>query len=134
MIIDHLFAFASEAAAKSALSQYVSEGEWNTSVVFPALTLYTQTPAYDAEGNETQPAITLPGFWLCVSTNALDATLTAMAEHRMAANRELAVAGQPFIYPQGLHADPAVMAQVVRVDGLPAGSSYPFNAPRVIGT
>jgi hypothetical protein len=134
MNIDHLLAFASEAVAKSALPQYVADGEWNTSVCFPGLTLYTRVPAYDAEGVETVSAQVLPGFWLCISTmgDAPDPALVALSEHRMAAARELAVAGQPFIYPQGLRADPALMAQVVRVDGLPAGSAYPFNQPRVI--
>jgi hypothetical protein len=136
--IDLLFSFPSESDGLIALSgtPYVTEGEngaaWNQSVVFPGLRLVVTPAAYDEDGNQTQAEVLLNDqFWLLISTvgNAPDASLTDMEACRMVANRELASQGQPFIYSQGLRADPAQIASVTRIDGLPAGSAYPISNP-----
>jgi len=140
-IIDLLFSFPTEADGLAALAgtPYVTEGEngavWNQSVVFPGLRLIVTPAAYDEEGAQTQAEVLLNDqFWVLISTtgNAPDASLTDMEACRMAANRELAAAGAPFIYSQGLRADPAQIASVTRIDGLPAGSAYPLSNPQVI--
>jgi len=141
MTVDHLISFPTEAEALAAFAgtPYASEGEngpqWNASIVFPGLTLVVVPAEYDAEGNQTQAQQNFPGFWLLISTtgDGPDPTLAAMESTRIVANREAALAGQPFIYGgESLRADPAQIASVVRIDGLPAGSAYPFSAPSVI--
>ena len=134
--IDHLLAFDTEAAALAALpAPFVVDGAWNYSCVVPGLSLITQAAEWDAEGNLITPQTLIDArFWLLVSVNAEapDAALLALPEHIIAANRELALAGQAFIYPDGLGASPEAIASVVRIDGLPAGSAYPFGAVQII--
>lgn len=140
-MIDYLLSFETEAAALAALTGtpfVINTGDglaWNASTVFPALKLYTQTAAYDAEGNETAQAVLIDAqFWLVISQDAPapDETITALDACQVAANREAALAGEPFIYQTGLRADPAVIATIARIDGLPAGSAYPFGEARII--
>lgn len=53
-------------------------------------------------------------------------------DQEMIAHREWGAAGLPFVFQEGLRADPQQIAQITRIDGLPAGSAYPFSEPRVI--
>lgn len=125
-MIDHLISFPTEADAKAhpALSRWLSAGEWNRSMTFPDVRLVVSA----------EPYACFPGWWIVVTTEGEgpDAELAAIEPCRMVANREAAQAGEPFVY-SGLRADPAQIAQIVRIDGLPAGSSYPFSDLRVIG-
>lgn len=134
--IDHLLAFDSETAALAALpAPFVQDGAWNMSCVFPGLALITQAATWDVDGNLVTPQTLIDArFWLLVSVDAEapDAALIASPAHIIAANRELALAGQAFIYPEGLGASPEAIASVVRIDGLPAGSAYPFGAAQII--
>lgn len=136
--IDHLLAFDTEAAALATLpAPFVHDGAFNLSCVFPGLALVTQAATWDAEGNAITPQTLIDArFWLLVSieAEAPDAALIALPGHIIAANRELALAGQAFIYPQGLGASPEAIASVVRIDGLPAGSAYPFQTPAIISS
>lgn len=135
--IDHLLSFPTEADALAALqgTPYASADGFNLGCVCPGITLYTQLAQYDENGLETQSSVLLNDqYWLLVSTNGPgpDATITALEACRMVADRAAALAGQPFIYQAGLRADPAQIAAVVRIDGLPAGSAYPIQSPSVI--
>ena len=135
--VDHLLSFPTEADALAALqgTPYASESGWNLGCTCPGLTLYTQVAQYDENGVETQPSVLLNDqYWLLISTRGPgpDPALTALEACRMVADRAAALAGQPFIYQQGLRADPAQIASVVRIDGLPAGSAYPIQNPQVI--
>ena len=107
---------------------------WNLGCCFPGLTLVLVPAAYDAEGNQTQAQQNFPGFWALISHkgDTPDPALTAIEPCRMAAHREWAAAGQPFVFQTGLRADPAQIATINRIDGLPAGSAYPISSPVVI--
>lgn len=114
---------------------YASADGFNMGCCFPGLTLYTQVAQYDENGIQTQAqALINDQWWMLISTtgDGPDPVLVALEACRMVANREAALAGQPFIYQQGLRADPAQIAAVVRIDGLPAGSAYPIQSPSVI--
>ena len=134
-MIDWLMSFPSEADGLAALAgtEYVNDGAWNQSTCFPGLVLVVTPAEYDAEGNQTQAQVNFPGFWVLLSSQDWRPEIAALEACRMAANREAAQAGEAFIYPQGLRADPAQIASIARIDGLPAGSSYPIQSPRVIG-
>lgn len=136
MNIDHLLSFPSEAAALSALAQtpFVHEEGFDLSRCFPGLTLIVAPATWDEEGAIITPQVNFPGWWMVIATDgdAPDPALTALEACRMCAHRELAAAGWPFIFAEGLRAAPEEIATVVRIDGLPAGSAYPFNAPAVI--
>ena len=140
-MIDYLFSYETEAAALAALTGtpfVIDAGDgpaWNASTVFPGLKLYTAVATYDAEGLQLTPSTLIDAqFWLVISQDAAepDETITALDACQVAANREAALAGEPFIYQTGLRADPAVIATIARIDGLPAGSAYPFGEARII--
>ena len=61
-----------------------------------------------------------------------DAGLCAAPGHMLAAHRELAAAGMPYIFQQGFGANPAVLATVIALDGVPLGSRYPFGQAAII--
>jgi len=136
MSVDHLISFPTEADALAhpALARWVSDGAWDRSKCFPGLTLVVVPAAYDAEGNQTQAQQNFPGWWMLISIpgDEPDAELAAIEPCRMIAHREWGAAGLPFVFQQGLRADPAQIAQITRIDGLPAGSAYPISEPRVI--
>lgn len=127
---DHLLSFPSEADAKAhpAMAPWLSDGEWNRSVCFPGLSLVTDA------GDENAPPTLFPGWWMLISADEIIPGIAAIEPCRMIADRELAAQGAPFIYPDGLRAEPAQIASVLRIDGLPAGSAYPIQNPRVIGS
>ena len=129
-MIDHLFAFPEEATAKAALPAYTYTDEdgaaqWDTALVIRNVRVVTADPTFDAEGAMLTPGATLPGYWLILSTPAdtPDPQLVAMPAHRLCANRNT---GE--ILTTGFRADPATMAAVLRIDGAPAGSAYPWGA------
>lgn len=140
MTTDALVSFPSEADALASpdMARWVSEGEngpvWNMARCFPGLTLVVVPAAYDAEGNQTQAQTNFPGWWMLISFpgDEPDAALAAIEPCRMIAHREWAAAGLPFVFQLGLRADPAQIAQINRIDGLPAGSAYPISEPRII--
>lgn len=133
-MIDHLISFPSEADAKAhpAMSPWLSDGEWNRSTCFPGLTLIVSPAAYDEDGNQTQAQQNFPGWWMLISASEILPEIAAIEPCRMIADRELAAQGLPFIHTEGLRADPAQIAQIARIDGLPSGSAYPIQAPLVI--
>lgn len=135
--IDHLVSFPSEAEALASplMARWVTDGAWNTSTCFPGLTLVVSIAVNDEEGNELSPQENFPGFWLLISTQgeAPDVELAGAEPCRMVAHRERALAGEAFIFGgESLRADPAQIAAIARIDGLPAGSAYPIQAPLVI--
>jgi len=127
-MIDHLISFPTEADALAhpALAPWRTDSEWNRSICFPGLSLVVSA------GDEQTPPTLFPGWWMLISAEAIIPELAAIEPCRMIANRELASQGLPFIYTDGLRAQPEQIAQVQRIDGLPAGSAYPFSEPRVI--
>ena len=140
-MIDHLISFPTEADALAhpALARWVSDDgesgpQWNRSACFPGLTLVVVPAAYDEDGNQTQAQQNFPGWWMVVSTSGdePDPELAAIEPCRMIAHREWGAAGLPFVFQEGLRADPQQIAQITRIDGLPAGSAYPISQPRVI--
>lgn len=140
-MIDYLLSYADEATALTDLTgtSFVVSPEggamWNPSTVFPGLRLCTAVATYDAEGVPLTPDVLIDAqFWLLLSADesAPNEAITARAACQVAANREAALAGQPFIYQTGLRADPAQITSIVRIDGLPAGSAYPFGAVQII--
>ncbi|NDC57821.1 MAG: hypothetical protein EBZ50_03125 [Alphaproteobacteria bacterium] len=129
-MIDHLFAFASEPAAKAALPAYTytdEEGaaQWDTALVIRNVRVVTADPTFDEAGEMLTPGAALPGYWLILSTpgDTPNPELVAMTAHRLCAKRET---GE--ILTTGFRADPALMATVLRIDGAPAGSAYPWGA------
>lgn len=123
--IDHLLSYPSEAdaLADATLSPWIKEGEWDRSRSFPGVELVTRE----------DPRTVFPGWWICISTEgeAPDDALVSIEACRMVANRDAGARGEAFIYSDGLRAQPEQIASVLRIDGLPAGSAYPFSAPRV---
>lgn len=136
MTIDALISFPTEveALASPDMARWITDGVWNTSTCFPGLTLVMQPALYDEEGEQTQAQVNFPGWWMLISFpgDEPDAALAAIEPCRMIAHREWAAAGLPFVFQTGLRADPAQIAQINRIDGLPAGSAYPISEPRVI--
>lgn len=139
-MIDHLLSFSDEAAALAALADtsfVVDGGEvpaFDLSRCFPGLTLIVTPATFDEEGALLTPAVHFPGWWMVIATDGPgpDPALTTLEACRMVAHRALAAAGWPFIFAEGLRAAPEEIASVVRIDGLPAGSAYPFHAPSLI--
>lgn len=135
MTVHHLLGFATEAEAlaNSTLSRWIVQGEsgpdWDRSQVFPDIAPVLARASYDAEGNEVTSYARLPGFYVLISIdgNEPDADLTALGAHRLAASPEMAAMGYPYVFAAGLNVTQATMQAVIALDGVPAGSRYPFG-------
>ncbi len=135
-MIDALLSYPSEADALSdpALAPWISDGAWDSSRCFPGVTLVVTPTAFDAGGNQTQAQINFPGWWLVISVDCdtPDPRLTAIEPCRLCAWREAAERGEAFLFQEGLRAAPEQIAAIYRIDGLPAGSAYPFGSAQII--
>lgn len=139
-MIDHLLSFPDEATALAALAStsFVTDSgegsDFDLSRCFPDVHLVTADAVLDEEGETITPEQRFPGWWLVISTDGdeTDPELAAMESCRLVADRGRAARGEPFIFPTGLRALPEQIATVVRIDGLPAGSAYPFESAAVI--
>lgn len=79
---DYLFNFADEAAAKSALPDWLdADGNWTPKThcgVLPT-SIVAQEATYDEEGNQLTPRMDIPGYWLVISTPEVNEALYALA-------------------------------------------------------
>ena len=130
MSTDHLLAHPDEAAMLADLADRVVEGRL-TGHAIPGVTVYLAEAVHGEPDPETgerdliTPAVTLPGFWTWISTTGgPDADLLAREACRIVVDPEAAAAGLPFVL---MVRDPELAAQVVRIDPMPGGRSFPYG-------
>ena len=126
---DYLFGYPSEAAARADLADYVVDGQWSGAVL-PDVRVYLAVEVrgpLDLETGEAElisPAVTLPGWWVWISTAEPDAGLLAREACRIAVDPDAAAAGEPFVL---LVRDIETASQVVRIDPMPIARSFPYG-------
>jgi len=112
------------------LADRVVEGRL-TGHAIPGVTVYLAEEVRGEPDPETgerdliTPAVTLPGFWTWISTTGgPDADLLAREACRIAVDPDAAARGLPFVL---MVRDPELAAQVVRIDPMPGGRSFPYG-------
>lgn len=130
MSTDHLLCHPDEAAMLADLADRVVDGRL-TGHAITDVTVTLALPVYGEPDPETgdaaliTPAVTLPGYWTWISTTGgPDADLMARETCRIVVAPEAAAAGQPFVL---LVRDPETAAQVVLIDPMPGGRSFPYG-------
>lgn len=127
---DHLLCHPDEAALLADLADRVVEGCLTGDVihdvtVYLALQGRSEPDPETGETEPTTPAVTLPGRWTWISdSNGPDADLMAREACRIVCDPEAAAAGLPFVL---MVRDPELAAQVVRIDPMPGGRSFPYG-------
>ena len=127
---DHLLCHPNEAALLADLADRVVEGRL-TGHAIPGVTVYLSEAVYGEPAQETgerdliTPAVTLPGYWTWISTTAgPDADLMAREACRIVVDPEAVARGEPFVL---MVRDPELAAQVVRIDPMPGGRTFPYG-------
>ena len=135
MSTDHLLCHPDEAAMLADLADRVVEGRL-TGHAIPGVTVTLAEEVRgepDPETGERElitPAVTLPGYWTWISTTGgPDADLLACEACRIVVAPDAAAAGAPFVL---LVRDPALAAQVVLIDPMPGGRSFPYGDLRMV--
>lgn len=134
--IDYLFTCASEAAciADPALASYYTPanadgpGAWRGDVVIPNVQVWDtrqDVSSTDADGDLIVTHTYLTGFWLVVSIAGGNAALAGDANLVLAADRDAANAGRPFVL---FSSQPEGSLSFFQLSPTFAGSKYPFGA------
>lgn len=130
MTTDHLLCYPSEAAALADLADRVVDGRLAGHVIADVRVYLAEEARGDpdpetGEGALITPAVTLPGWWVWISTTGgPDAGLLGREACRIAVDAEAAAAGAPFVL---LVRDPETAAQVVNIAPMPGGRAFPYG-------
>lgn len=141
-MIDHLFAFPSEAAARAALPAYCAHGpdgvwHWDGSRVVTGVQIITAEAVWNRSDPDPFKAVLvwpeqhLPGFWIAIALPGLSPALRDLPGDvcRYISDRDAANAGAPreqFTLYLSASVDPSLLA-TARVSPVFAGSAYPFG-------
>ena len=139
-MLDYIFGFESEAQAVATLPAYRVGGEdgspdsWRGDCVLPVQVGVAMT--YGGTDEETGEPILIPvyaaGYWLVVSSAAVDEALWAVPACMREADRERAAANKPFVLRDRF--SPEQLAQPYWITPVWAGARYPFEPPPVEAT
>lgn len=126
---EHLLCYPDETAASADLPAWRGENGWIGDII-AGVRVYLAEATWGVPDPETgererlTPPVVLPGFWLWITTAGQDAGLLAREACRIVVDVAAAAAGAPFVV---MVRDPAVAAQVVRIEPMPGDRAYPFG-------
>jgi hypothetical protein len=132
-MIDYFLKFASEAAAKTALSSRLGTDEqgnlvWPRSYCFPGLQFWLASQdvaGTDSDGNPILTHTYLPGYFIMVSLPNVLAALRDSAPVQIVIDRDLAASrSQGAVIKSNVS---VAILQDLRFSPVPAGSDYPFG-------
>jgi len=127
-LVDHVFAFTSEAQAKEALSTHVNQDNWDTSIGIYGQTV-TITPAVWDNTDPmapvlVTPAVTAPGWWCSIALPTLRYTQLPQLRFAMQRNEDESIPST-MIY-QAADFNAALFA-TAKIEPVFTGVTYPFN-------
>jgi hypothetical protein len=129
-MIDHLMAFADEAAAKAdpVVGSYFANGEWRPDICVPGVFVWapaSNTMGADPDGTSYVVRHAYDTNWrVIIAKTAPDPSLSSLPSCHLVADGEAAAAGRPFILQSIL--SEAQLAELA-LEPTFAGSSYPFG-------
>jgi hypothetical protein len=97
-MIDYILKFASEAAAKTALSSRLKIGEWPLDYCLPGITMWRESQdvaGTDVDGNPTITHTPLTGYFIQASLDRVLPALRDLAAVQVVVDEELARARRP---------------------------------------
>lgn len=125
-MIDHLIRCATQEDAETLVRQFGRSRAHTCRVIL-------QDAEWDVSDDPENPVLVTPeivaeGHHVWVALDALDESLRGLPENacRLIADRDAALAGQPFLLHQAPDIPPETMA-TARIVPVPAGSGYPFR-------